>query len=360
MKPCTTSELPIARVMKVVNSHTVGLLLTQVMFWYAPGKTGKSKLRAFKLGHWWIAKSREDWMYETSLTLKEYKRVIRLLQEHRIIEVRQLPWGNRNVTHLRLVDQSFAQWYQGDHSKWTFGDHSGAVPKGPLCTTESTYRDNTQRGSGERTASSTENDLELRGRERSGEEREAAHLSRGEDADRPAPLLVRRLKSRQTVTRKPTGSLGGVMKAADILKAHTAPVEGSLGGYWKSRMKHFTNGTFQRNLTGKELGQLKLLKRSLGDLTKPVIAYATDHWMKFGGIAGARAGTSFPVAPDLGFLLKHHEVAANLLNPSAALSPPQEAPVQLIATGSEQEPVYEVSPQELTALLEGLKSPSKE
>ena len=107
---------------------------------------------------------------------------------------------------------------------------------------------------------------------------------------------------------------GWMMKAADILKAHQAPTTGSLGAYWKSRCALVEKG-YQKPLTGKEAGQLKLLSNYLGDQTRPVIAYAVEHWWKFASRAGAAAGTSFPADPNIGFLLKHHAVAVNLLTP---------------------------------------------
>lgn len=149
------------------------------------------------------------------------------------------------------------------------------------------------------------------------------------------------------------------MNAADVLKTMQAPADGSLEGFWKARCALVT-GAWQRVLTGKERGQLAHLRKYLGDQTKPVIDYAINHWWKFAQQAGAAAGTSFPGEPDIGFLLKHHAVAVNLLILQSAKSlppTPEETPVQPIAPAHEEQPVHKITSQELTELLEGLKSP---
>jgi hypothetical protein len=147
------------------------------------------------------------------------------------------------------------------------------------------------------------------------------------------------------------------MKAADVLKAHQAPAKSSLQAFWKARMTTI-HGGYQKPLTGKQCGQLKMLSKYLGDQTKPVIDYALNHWWKFATQAAAAAGTSCPADPDIGFLLKHHAVAVNLLVPAAEVKKtPPPLPVQLIAPKTDEEPVHSVSSQELTTLLDGLKSP---
>lgn len=148
------------------------------------------------------------------------------------------------------------------------------------------------------------------------------------------------------------------MKAEDVLKTKQASTSGNLGAYWKSRCALVQQG-YQKPLTSKQQGQLKQLYKYLGDQTKPVIAYAVEHWWKFASHAGYAAGTNFPADPEIGFLLKHHAVAVNLLTPEVTTPPPplEATPVQSVATGTEKEAVYVPSSQELTELLGGLKSP---
>ena len=150
------------------------------------------------------------------------------------------------------------------------------------------------------------------------------------------------------------------MNAAEVLKTKQAPDDGSLEGFWKARCALVT-GTWQRALTGKERGQLAHLRKYLGDQTKPVIDYAINHWWKFASQAGAAAGTTFPGEPTIGFLLKYHAVAVNLLivqaEKKSPLPTPVETPVQLIAPTHEEQSVHTLTSQELTELLDGLDSP---
>lgn len=86
-----------------------------------------------------------------------------------------------------------------------------------------------------------------------------------------------------------------------------------LASLWQRRMTAL-HGHFPKPLTPKELGQLKTLKKSLGDLTGQVIDWALNNWGHFSHEARAQAGlSSAPAAPHIGFFLKYHCVAVNLM-----------------------------------------------
>jgi len=42
----------------MADDLVAGLLLSQIVYWYLPSKEGRSKLRVFKDGYYWIAKTR--------------------------------------------------------------------------------------------------------------------------------------------------------------------------------------------------------------------------------------------------------------------------------------------------------------
>ena len=85
----------------------------------------------------------------------------------------------------------------------------------------------------------------------------------------------------------------------------------ALAALWSRRCS--ICGTYQRPLTRKEWGQLKQLERYLGAQTHAVMEYALSDWQRFGARAAADAGTSFPGNPHIGFLLRHHAVAVQLM-----------------------------------------------
>jgi len=328
----------------------VALLLSQIVYWCEPAKNGQSKLKVKRHNVYWIAKTREQWMAETGLTLKQYKRAIAALKARQIVDVKVMRFKGIAQSHLRLVQpvaglvpKGPTGWSQRDHpdrSTYTTGTESTdhVVLAHSKSRFASTYGDQcTGEGEVGRVGESTEK------KESTGVNRQT------KDARTKAPQGVKQI---------PTGMQGKFMKAADILKAHQAPTNGSLSAYWKSRCALVLKG-YQKPLTVKEAAQLKQLHTYLGNQTKPVIAYAVEHWWKFATQAGASAGVIPSADPNIGFLLKHHAVAVNLLTPVVATPLPKgdEAPVQLIATGTEEVAAYVPSSQELTELLDGLKSP---
>ena len=113
---------------------------------------------------------------------------------------------------------------------------------------------------------------------------------------------------------------------------------------------------YQKPLTGKECGQLKQLSKYLGEQTKPVIDYAVNHWWKFASVAG-RQQDIVSRRSEYRILVETPCSGGKLAYARVQMPLSQEAPVQLIATGTEKEAVYELSSQELTELLDGLKSP---
>ena len=77
----------------------------------------------------WIAKTREQWMEETGLTLKQYKRAIGVLKKKGLIQIKIKRFKGVAMSHLRLTED------QPDGAKGTTGaDPKGTnrlVPKGP-------------------------------------------------------------------------------------------------------------------------------------------------------------------------------------------------------------------------------------
>jgi hypothetical protein len=70
--------------------------------------------------------------------------------------------------------------------------------------------------------------------------------------------------------------------------------------------------------TARERGQLKYLERYLENRTQTVIAYALKNCESFAREASCDSGVrSWPHAPHIGFLLKHHAVAVNMTEQEA-------------------------------------------
>jgi hypothetical protein len=81
-----------------------------------------------------------------------------------------------------------------------------------------------------------------------------------------------------------------------------------LAGLWEKRT--------EMQLTPKELGQLKSLRKALGDLTREVIEWMVDpvNWWHFCQQVRAESGLhTAPPHPHVGFLLRQHDRALKIM-----------------------------------------------
>ena len=315
------------------GDHAAAAVLSQIFAWHQ----GE---RVCRFGAQWIVKSRAQLCADTGITLDQYKRILpRLIQKQLLISERHL-FQNKVTPHLRLTPRGESLCL-------------ATIPLVSHATKLSTYNIDSSTtevstpvmASGASTASSVE--PETTG---------STGVDTGGVGDLKSQTYLGVVSEHKS--QPPKGWF--FMKAADVLKAQEASKTGSLGAYWQSRC-HLVSDQYQHPLTAKQQGQLKQLFKYLGPQTKPVIAYAVEHWWKFASHAGAAAGCSHPAEPHIGFLLKHHAVAVNLLTkPSPPPSVPEPGlpnPLHSIAGGAETPPSYVPSSQELTELLDGLKAP---
>src|SRR5438067_6918380 len=88
-----------------------------------------------------------------------------------------------------------------------------------------------------------------------------------------------------------------------------------LAGIWQQRMMA-NYGVVGRQLTPKELGQLKSLRKSLGDLTREVVEWMLNpvHWWQFCQQVRAELGLHHaPPHSHVGFLLAHHAIGLRVM-----------------------------------------------
>ena len=79
-----------------------GVMLSQILFWNVPNKSGRSKLRVYKEGEFWLVKSTADWWKEARITLKQAKRAIRILKEKNLIITSIHRFNGSPTTHIRV------------------------------------------------------------------------------------------------------------------------------------------------------------------------------------------------------------------------------------------------------------------
>ena len=94
--------------------HTDGdilaaLMLSQIAYWYSPSKTGPTKLRVIKKGHYWLAKSAKHWHEELGLSQKQSYRAQAALRELGLIETLTMKFDGSPMVHIRLTDDGFSK-----------------------------------------------------------------------------------------------------------------------------------------------------------------------------------------------------------------------------------------------------------
>lgn len=109
-----------------------GILLGQIVFWFTPNEEGKSKLRVFKDGLWWLAKGRGDWWDEIRISEKQFDRAIRILEEKGLVELRKYKFNGSPMIHIHLlIDKVF----EGVNSILTDGEKpTGQGIENPIST----------------------------------------------------------------------------------------------------------------------------------------------------------------------------------------------------------------------------------
>jgi len=79
-----------------------GLLLSQIIFWFLPSKSGKSKMTIERDGRPWIAKKRADWWKETRLAQKRFDRAVTILEERGLVIKGDFHFRRVRMVHVTL------------------------------------------------------------------------------------------------------------------------------------------------------------------------------------------------------------------------------------------------------------------
>lgn len=82
----------------LVTAH----LLSQIIYWFLPGKNGQSKIRVFKYEKEWIAKKRTDWLEECRIIPSQYDRAIKKLKELELVETKVFKFNREPTCHISL------------------------------------------------------------------------------------------------------------------------------------------------------------------------------------------------------------------------------------------------------------------
>lgn len=116
----------------IAGDVTGGILLSQIVFWFLPGKDGRPRARVFKLGRYWLAKRRGDWFGECRISAKQYDRAIRKLIFIGIIDVEVMRFSGTPIPHISVNWTVLAEKIQRIEAAKSQTDESGKStnPKG--------------------------------------------------------------------------------------------------------------------------------------------------------------------------------------------------------------------------------------
>lgn len=91
-----------------------GTLLSRILYWFAPDKNNKSKVRIFKDGYFWIAKQRKDWWEEVRITKRQYDKAIGELNKKGFVELAKYKFNSMPTIHIRPnyenINKAVKEW----------------------------------------------------------------------------------------------------------------------------------------------------------------------------------------------------------------------------------------------------------
>ncbi|MCK9598644.1 MAG: hypothetical protein M0R06_06345, partial [Sphaerochaeta sp.] len=84
-----------------------GLMLSELVYWFLPSKSGGSKLRVEHDEAWWVAARLEDWWERTRISPKQARRGLDILAEKGLIIRHIYKYNGNPTTHIRLNEEIF-------------------------------------------------------------------------------------------------------------------------------------------------------------------------------------------------------------------------------------------------------------
>ena len=300
------------------------ILLSQLVYWFKPGKNGKPKLTIIREGKYWLAKSRSDWFNECGLSLKMYKGAIVELVELGLVELRHWKFGNDRTSHYWLdtgalaallefhgfggTMQSIANsgWPQKAHLDGTIGIIPMAQ-KGPSecdLLAHPIYTETTAENTAKITYTVQQAAL---GNAGGG----VSHFGLEEGTENMVTLKA----SKQLAVAKYAGQTAGEMLKGMITKKESASdVSDALHLRWKKEYGG-VYGEFHGEVTMADKGKLGRIAKAIGkEKALEVITWVVRDWQKFAFAAKDQKGLAgAPERPVIGFLLQHYGVALEAL-----------------------------------------------
>jgi hypothetical protein len=347
------------------------VMLSQLVYWYKPGKNGTSRLRVYKPqdGKMWIAKSWQEWQAECGLSRAQSRRCLKKLKTLGFVELKVYRFKGTPTIHVRfpwvprgntLVDApSAAELRQrisaiGSPAPDDSTSHSIPSPAGiqcpaaasPLVTnghsiTDTTPENTTEKGQekGSKKEASLPTTLEEIGKEKTEvdqgsvevEETPPALLATGslqqvEQEAEPSHKNAEGITDTSVSLPPAWMNAGKPMPPKDFLKMtgtgkpkHSAKGH-ALGMIWQNCLRTQQPDKYHKPLTNAECDMLAYFGDCVEDKAAAVLEFVLAHWVSFVTAATTKYGLfgSQPAEPYVPWFCKYHESAVNLTLQSIA------------------------------------------
>lgn len=328
----------------IVQDINAALLMSQIHYWYMPDKNGGSKLKVYRNGSFWLAKSHDEWFQECRLSRRQVDRALQRLEAEGLIRVEVFRFGGAPTRHI--ICDVLAQIPLSHRASIALLGAFDCTAKGNGTHQQVQSLTETTAGDYSESTPAMPDPASLNQSQSS-----ASPESQAEEKEK---ILEKEVNAKE------------ILESLNKKKTETKAVTGinELVLLWRKKMGLLDSG-YQKPLTGKETGQLKTVMKAIGpEKAGQALSYALDHWAKFSQEAMFQKGAPVVTTPGCGYFCQHYDVAVRLLEASTKKAAPKPLPVAVAAPVAAPvavaAPVEELaSDEEIQATLEMLESLKK-
>jgi hypothetical protein len=321
------------------GDHLAALMLSQIVYWYKPGKDGKAKINLYKRDQYWLAKSHKEWFEELRLTRFQSQRCLAKLKEKGLITTELMRFDGSPTVHIRLNGVHGNRLPNDWRPAMDCVDTSNGLPVDQQTLTEittETTAETTKAGAGFALPG-----LSPLAKDEPGESGNSASGDTNPEGslEEAAPI------NKKTSKEQAMATVAEILKKqAEKSKGVTPNTKAGLYYLWQKRMASITGG-FSKELTLKEKGQLGQYLTKAGESAGEALDFALNNWNKFThAVQKAKGQASSPDLPVPGYVLANYDVLLQLI----AQKPVQAKPVGVVkpapAPVVKPEPVVEDKP----------------
>ena len=129
--------------LEICGDLAAAAVLSKIAYWFSPSKKdGQKRLRVFKEGKHWLAKTDEQWWEECGVTGRQMKRIRKTLQDLGLIDIEHWMFAGMRTCHYHLNLDTYLKMYADKVKEKITVSTKGAdrsVPKVPT-DQDQTYR----------------------------------------------------------------------------------------------------------------------------------------------------------------------------------------------------------------------------